>query len=148
MKAPAMMTERIIGALAIGLGAFLLLWLIPAQVSTSRGPVDPALFPKIAAWLILGLGVMQIFARRPTSEKVPLREVLRIVLVAVLITAAALAMHWIGFLPAAILMTAAVVVMMHDRRPLWLAVSILGVPLVTWALFVLLLGRPLPPIPL
>jgi putative tricarboxylic transport membrane protein len=147
MKSPGLTAERIVGAAAIAFAMFLLLWLIPAQVSSSRGPVNPQLFPKIAAWLILGLGIIQVFARRPTSEKVPLVELVRIATVALVVTVAALAMHWIGYLPAMMLMMAAIVVMMQDRRPKWLIVSVVGVPTVTWALFVQLLGRPLPPLP-
>ncbi len=142
-----MLTERLIGGFVAAFGAVLLLVLIPMEVSDMRGPVNPALFPKAAAWLILLLGVVQILATARTSQDASPMELVRLVILAALVLGGILIMPVIGFLPTAVLMMAAVAAMMFERRLGWIAVTVIAVPAVTFTLFDIVLERPLPPMP-
>ncbi|WP_161633005.1 tripartite tricarboxylate transporter TctB family protein [Martelella sp. AD-3] len=142
----SMYFERLIGGASIVFGGFLLFFLIPLQVTSQPGPIDPSLFPKIAAWLFILLGLVQLFARaQPVNFG--WYEFARLAALAALVLAAAFVMPLAGFLPSAIALMAAVCAFMFERRYAWLAVTIVLVPAATWFVFVIVMGRPLPSIP-
>lgn len=143
-----MLGERLLGVGVALAGALILLVLIPAEVSDIPGPVNPSLFPKAAAWVILALGIVQVFATVRTSEPASWRELARLAALAVLTVGAILAMPRVGFLPTAIALMAAVAAMMFERRIGWLLATVAAVPVVTFVLFDVVLERPLPKMPL
>lgn len=56
-----MTVDRIGGGIAVLFGVFLLLYGIPANVRMIDGAMPyPALFPQIAAWMFIGLGLVQM----------------------------------------------------------------------------------------
>lgn len=137
--------DRILGGAAVLLGGFLLLYMIPANVTSVPGSVfSPSLFPNIAAWMILGLGVVMILSAPTHVDLPPLREVLRLLLVDGLALATLFLMERIGYIPASIALMIAVTLMVYERRPVWIVVTVLAMPLGIWTMFVVILNRPLP----
>lgn len=137
--------DRILGGATILVGGFLFLYMIPANVKSVPGSVfSPSLFPNIAAWMIIVLGVVQILSTPTKIDLPPAREVLRLLLVDGLALATLFLMEHVGYIPAAIALMVAVVLMVYERRPLWIVVTVLALPLGIWAFFEVLLSRPLP----
>ncbi|MGV0816771.1 tripartite tricarboxylate transporter TctB family protein [Martelella sp. AMO21009] len=142
-----MQFERLIGGAAVIFGGFLLFYLIPDQVTASAGPIDPSLFPRIAAWLFILLGAVQLVMKPREAAGFDGYEFLRLAGLTIAVLAAALAMPRIGFLPSAVALMAVICAFMFERRYAWLAATIAAVPVGTWFVFVIVMGRPLPAIP-
>lgn len=137
--------DRILGGGAVLVGGFLLLYMIPANVTSVPGSVfSPSLFPNIAAWMIVVLGVVQILSAPTQVDLPPSREVFRLLLVDGLALATLLLMERIGYIPASIALMIAVTLMVYERRPMWIAITVLMLPLGIWTFFEVLLQRPLP----
>jgi len=138
--------ERILGLLSVLFGALLLAYLIPTYVSgeaTETG--DPTLFPRIAGGLFVLLGGLQVIFATPSQEAPPSkREISRLILFmgAMIIGTALLPI--VGFIPYAMGLMAVVLVMVFERRPLWILLTVFCVPIGTWLLFEQVLQRPLP----
>lgn len=140
-----MSADRILGGAAIAFGGFLLLFAIPRHVASTGGlSLNPALFPQIAAWLLMGLGLLQILFCRNALELPPWREPLRLLGAAALTLVCLLAMERTGFLIAMVLLLAGIELMAFERRRVWLATTVLALPLGIWAFFEIILHRPLP----
>lgn len=140
-----MLGRRVVGIGSVGLGVFLLLVGIPMNV-TSTGTIimNPALFPMVAAWLMIGLGAIQILVGGPELALPPLSEPLRFAIIAGLTLGAAMLFEPLGYLIVAIGLMAVVVAMIYERRLIWVATSVLAVPVGIWLFFEHLLERPLP----
>jgi hypothetical protein len=145
MEGASMLSRRIPGIASALLGVLLLLVAIPANV-TDTGTIimNPALFPKVAAWLLIGLGLLQVAAAGPAPEMPEPAEMGRFALVATLTVAATVALRPLGFPVTSVLFMAAVALMVHERRPVWLLTTVVGIPLGVWLFFDRLLERPLP----
>lgn len=90
-------TDRILGGAVAGGGAFLLLYLIPNYVTAMPGSLrDPSMFPKIAAWMLLGLGLLQILLPGPNGDLPAPRDIGRGALVIAALTLATLALPHAG----------------------------------------------------
>lgn len=136
--------DRLQGIVVFGFGCLLLLWLVPAHVTTMPGdPLDPSLFPRIAGWLIAGLGLLQIATAKPGAAVPALAEVIGFACFIAALVVAALLLPRVGFLPVASGLMVASLVLLRERRPLWAALTLFGVPLFVWILFAVLLSRPL-----
>ncbi|WEX08098.1 tripartite tricarboxylate transporter TctB family protein [Chelativorans sp. AA-79] len=126
-------------------GAVLLLYAIPANVRMIPGALPyPALFPQIAAWLFIALGLIQVFFVNAQVQVPSARRILFFGLAAVLTLAALLLVDRLGYLPVMIALMAGVVWMVRERRWAWVAVVVLGLPVGIWLLFEQVLQRPLP----
>ncbi len=140
-----MNADRILGGAAIAFGGFLLLYAIPANVRMVEGAMPyPAMFPQIAAWLFIVLGAIQIFFVRSEIEWPSARQAIMFGLAAVLTLAALLTLDRFGYLPVAIALMAAIALLVRERRPVWAAAVIVGIPVGVWLLFEQVLQRPLP----
>lgn len=141
-----MTQERVIGWCVVLFGALLLLWIIPAQVTSMPGvPTDPGLFPKMAAWIFIALGLVQIaFARETGDAGIGLVELGRLTLIMGILTIAGYAMERFGHIPAMTGLMMASVLLMFETRWYWIAVTILLLPVGCWSLFEIVLERPLP----
>lgn len=138
-------TDRVLGGMLAAFGGILLVVLIPGQVSGRPGEaVDPSLFPRIAGWMLLGLGLLQVvFAGRVTKGP-SLQDLGRFAIAIGLLVAAALLLPIAGFIPTAVCLMVATILLVHERRSLWAILSIAGLPLLVWTLFEIVLQRPLP----
>lgn len=140
-----MTSERILGGAVTIFGGFLLVFAIPHNVVSTGGLIlNPALFPQIAAWLLVGLGILQILSAKKSIPLPPLREVTRLLVVAAFTLAALLVLDIVGFLVTTIALMIVIEIMSYERRWLWLATTILGLPVGVWLFFEILLRRPLP----
>ncbi|MEQ9815460.1 MAG: tripartite tricarboxylate transporter TctB family protein [Azospirillaceae bacterium] len=138
-------TDRILGGVVAAGGAFLLLYLIPTQVTALPERLrDPALFPSIAAWMILGLGLLQIVLPGPDGALPTRRGLVRGLGVFAAIALASIVLPLAGFVATGIGLMAVLSLFMFERRPLWLVVTVVAAPPGVWALFELAFQRPLP----
>lgn len=132
------------GAVALG-GAFLLVYLIPNFVEgEATGVRDPSLFPRIAGSMLLVLGVLQVVFARAGGDVPSWRELARLALLIALMSAATFVMPIIGFMPSMMLLMAAAILVVFERRPLWIVVTVCGLPAFAWFVFEEVLKRPLP----
>lgn len=136
--------DRLQGIVVFGFGCALLFWLVPAHVTAMPGdPLDPSLFPRLAGWIIAGLGLLQIAFARPDAAVPPAAEVFGFACFAGALVVAALLLPLVGFLPVAGGLMIASLILLRERRPFWAALTLIGVPLFVWFLFAILLSRPL-----
>ncbi|TDP01207.1 tripartite tricarboxylate transporter TctB family protein [Marinomonas balearica] len=138
--------ERLLGVGGALFGALLLLYLIPTFVTgevTESG--DPSFFPRIAGWLFLVLGGLQILFATPSEETLPSKQEMgRLVLFVGAMVLGTSLLPIVGFLPYSMGLMAVIVLMVFEKRPHWIALTIVGVPIGTWLLFEQILQRPLP----
>lgn len=136
--------DRIQGIVVLGFGILLLLWLIPNYVTAVPGdPLDPSMFPRAAGWILSGLGLAQIVFARPGGSVPKGREVFGFVCFIGALAIAALLLPLLGFLPVACGLMIASLVLLRERRPLWAATTLIGVPIFVWFLFTIVLSRSL-----
>jgi len=136
--------NRLSGLAFAGFGAALLLWIIPAHTETaSYGWLKPDTLPKICAWGLAGLGLLQ--ALMPRGEvSLDGYEFAMVAVVAALSAVTIWGIGQFGFLVTGPIFAAVLVWLIGERRPIWIAAAILGAPALTWVVVDLLLGRPLP----
>lgn len=139
-----MLSERLIGGGAILLGAFLLFYLIPDQVVSMQGAVDPSLFPRVAAWLFVGLGIVQLLTKTQTTMGVDRAQFLRVCFLCLVALFCIILMPIVGYLAASVGLMIVVCSVMFEKRWLWLVTSVVVVPVCVWLAFEILLRRPLP----
>ena len=136
--------DRIQGIVVLGFGILLLLWLIPNYVTAVPGdPLDPSMFPRAAGWILSGLGFAQIVLARPGGSVPEGREVFGFVCFIVALAIASLLLPLLGFLPVACGLMIASLVLLRERRPIWAATTLIGVPIFVWFLFTIVLSRSL-----
>lgn len=140
-----MTLDRIIGGIAVLFGGFLLIYAIPANVRMIDRPVPyPAMFPQMAAWMFIGLGVVQILVGKAEFEFPTAKQFLAFLGIVVLTLVAVLNIEKYGYLVVAIPLMAAITMVSRERRPLWMATMIIGLPIGVWLLFEQILQRQLP----
>ena len=140
-----MMTlNRLSGLLAILFGLILFFWIIPSQTETvDTGWLKPHTLPDAVALFICALGLIHFIV--PTGEaKIDWRLSLRIGLFVLITLAGLYLMSLVGFLIAAPVLMAVLMLMIGERRILWLIMGIVFLPGVIWLAVEVLLHRPLP----
>lgn len=136
--------DRIQGIVVFGFGVALLVWLVPNYVTSVPGdPLNPALFPRAAGWILLILGLAQIIFAQPDASVPRKAEVLGFVCFIVALAIAALLLPIVGFISVACGLMVASLILLRERRPVWAAVTLIGAPLFVWFLFTVLLTRSL-----
>lgn len=137
--------DRIVGIVVASVGVWLLAYGIEAGVEgrdlTFPGPL---LFPQLAAWIFVVGGVIQAIRAKPGRELPSPREASRYILVSILIVIMALLMDNFGYIVGGVALLAAMMVVVYEKRWIWIGVAVVAVPLGIWAFFVLLLQRALP----
>jgi putative tricarboxylic transport membrane protein len=135
---------RLSGLAVAGFGAALLLWIIPAHTETvSYGWLRPDTLPKICAWALAGLGLVQALIPRG-GVSLDRHELTIVALVAALSALTIWGIGRFGFLITGPIFAAVLVWLIGERRPVWIVTALLGAPALTWVVVELLLGRPLP----
>ena len=135
--------DRVGGLVVAALGALLLLAVIPAEIETvDYGWVRPGTLPTALAILLVGLGLVQAAVPPRPTELAP-RPALRAYGYLALAVLAAWAMRQLGFPWIAPPFVLAVMLLIGERRPLWLGLGAAAVPAAIWGAATLL-GRPLP----
>ncbi len=139
-----MTLNRISGLVVAVFGTILLFWIIPRQTETvAYGWLRPATLPIITTVIVIIASIVQfIFPTGKAEFDVPLA--LRAGLFFVISSIGLYVMHLAGFLIAAPLLVMVLMLLIGERRPLWLFAGIVLIPLAMWSSIELLLKRPLP----
>ena len=139
-----MTINRMSGLVVAVLGVILLFWIIPRHTETvDYAWLRPATLPIITAVIVIISSIVHlIFPSGKAEFDVPLA--LRAGLYFVISLIGLCLMYFVGFLIAAPLLVMALMLMVGERRPLWLITGIVLIPLAMWSSIVLLLNRPLP----
>jgi putative tricarboxylic transport membrane protein len=139
-----MTRNRISGIVVAIFGALLLFWIIPQHTETvDYGWLRPATLPIITAVIVIITGIIHILLPLGKVEfDVSLAS--RAGLFFVIALSGLFLMHLAGFLVAAPILIAVLMLLIGERRPLWLMTGIVLIPLAMWSTIELLLKRPLP----
>jgi len=125
-------------------GIILLFWIIPDHTeAVSVGWLKPNTLPNIIAIVIIILGLFHSILPSGKAD-FDIKLALRISLFFVITMASLFFMSVVGFLIAAPTMVMIVMILIGERRPLWLVSGIVLGPTAIWAAVDLLLNRPLP----
>ncbi|NQV55324.1 MAG: tripartite tricarboxylate transporter TctB family protein [Rhodospirillales bacterium] len=139
-----MSLSRILGLASALIGAGFLFLLIPAQTETiSRGALSPGTFPSVAASLIIVAGLVQWL--RPTGTAIFEGErMLRAVAVIAACLAATFAFEFFGYMVIAPVLVVVLMFLTGERRWFWIGIGFAVFPALIWAIFEIVLRRPLP----
>lgn len=125
-------------------GIVLLFWIIPNQTETvDFGWLKPNTLPNIITIVIIILGLFHFILPSGKAE-FDIKLALRIGLFFMITMASLYFMSVVGFLITAPIMVMIVMILIGERRPLWLVSGIVLGPAAIWAAVDLLLNRPLP----
>ena len=139
-----MTLNRLSGLVVAMAGILLLFWIIPNQTETvAFGWLKPNTLPNIIAVVIIILGLFH-FILPSGKAKFDIKLALRISLFFMITMASLYVMSVVGFLIAAPIMVMIIMILIGERRPLWLVSGIVLGPAAIWAAVDLLLNRPLP----
>ena len=139
-----MTLNRLSGLVVTLAGIILLLWIIPNQTETvAFGWLKPNTLPNIITIVIIILGLFHFILPSGKAE-FDIKLALRIGLFFMITMASLYFMSVVGFLIAAPIMVMIVMILIGERRPLWLVSGIVLGPAAIWAAVDLLLNRPLP----
>ena len=138
-----MTLNRISGVVVAVFGIILLFWIIPRHTETvDYGWLRPATLPNVTAIIVILASIIHvIFPAGKAEFDGPLA--MRAGLFLVISLAGLFLMHHVGFLIAAPLLIAVLMLSIGERRPLWLAAGVVLVPLGIWSAIELLLKRSL-----
>lgn len=137
-------TDRIVGLIIAALGLVLLFVIFPFAIEDmDDGSIQPDTLPNaIAAFLVI-CGVLQAI-KRGEQVKRDTQELMMVVLYLVVIAAGLFAISRLGFVTVSPFLAFAIMLIFGERRPGWLALGCVGMPVAIWFLVVQVLERPLP----
>ncbi|MEJ2729564.1 MAG: tripartite tricarboxylate transporter TctB family protein [Deltaproteobacteria bacterium] len=139
-----MTPNRLSGVVVVVFGLILLVWIIPWHTEAADyGWLRPATLPNVTAIIIVISGIIHVLFPAGSAE-FDLQSALRAGLFFVISLAGLFIMRHLGFLIAAPLLIMILMLMVGERRPLWLVAGAVMVPLGIWSSIELLLKRPLP----
>lgn len=139
-----MSLDRISGALVAVFGLALLVFIVPGQVEeVSYGWVRPETVPNAVAVALVLLGLWKVFTPGAGNDFSP-RRALRAFFYLGYAALAVWAMGRFGFAAVAPVMMLALMLLIGERRPLWLAIGTIAVPGLIWGAVAVLLDRTLP----
>ncbi len=136
--------NRSSGLFFIAFGIFLYFVVIPYDTeSVDYGWVRPQTVPNAMAWIIIIAGLAQLI--RPTgSVSADIAKMSRAAMHLLIVAGGVLAISQFGFRLVSPLLALAIMLTVGERRPVWLALGVIGIPVLIWFVVAVLLGRPLP----
>jgi putative tricarboxylic transport membrane protein len=136
---------RLPGLAVAGFGLALLFFIIPDQVEVvDYGWVRPETVPNVVAVALILLGLLDAATSKGEGSAAAFRPALKAFFFLAYAAAAVWAMGRFGFVVVAPVMMLVLMLLIGERRPLWLGLGTVAVPGVVWATVVLLLDRTLP----
>ena len=136
--------DRAAGLVVAGFGVLLLLAVVPGQVeAVDYGWVRPETLPNALAMALIVLGVLQVVLAGGGAS-VDLAAAGRAGFYLGFATLFVWAMSRLGFVWVAPPAMLVLMLLIGERRPLWLGLGALALPAVVWWGVVVLLGRTLP----
>jgi len=138
-----MTADRMSGLVFFLAAVVMLLWVIPAQVETAEdGVIQPGTLPSALCWLIMVCGAWLVI--RPGEASLPPGDqVFRAAVHMGVLVGGVMTMASFGFVRVAPILALATMLLIGERRPLWLAAGALALPAMIWVFVVQILGRPL-----
>ncbi|AVO38163.1 tripartite tricarboxylate transporter TctB family protein [Pukyongiella litopenaei] len=138
-----MTQSRLSGLIVAGFGLILLLVLIPYGTErVDYGWLRPSGLPSALAWVLILSGLWAAWENAGTRADAG--QLLRALGLLGFFAVELWLIGRIGFMIAAPVMTLALMLLVGERRPGWLALGALGVPSAIWLTVSQLLDRPLP----
>ncbi len=138
-----MTLNRISGVVVAVFGIILFFWIIPRHTETvDYGWLRPATLPNVTAVIVIVASIIHALFPSGKAEFDGLLA-MRAGLFFVISLAGLFLMHHVGFLIAAPLLIMVLMLLIGERRPLWLATGVVLVPLGIWSAIELLLKRSL-----
>ena len=138
-----MTLNRISGLVVAVLGLILLFWIIPRHTETvDYAWLRPATLPVITVVIVIVSSIVHLIFPSGKAE-FDVALALRAGLFFVISLLGLCLMYFVGFLIAAPLLIAVLMLSIGERRPLWLAAGVVLVPLGIWSAIELLLKRSL-----
>jgi len=138
------MTDRLCGLFFVLFGLMLFFYLIPTQIETvDYGAIRPKTMPQILAVIIGVFGFILMVKPADGSNLQPMPWGRSSLIVAVL-SGGLWLISLFGFIFMAPFLALVLMVIMGERRPLWLGLGVVGMPALIWFAVTILLERPLP----
>lgn len=138
------MTNRLLGLFFTIFGLLLLFVVIPQQTEViDYGWMRPQTLPNAMAAIMAASGLMLALRPRGTVTFEP-RKAGRAAVYLALVAAGVWLISLFGFEAVAPFLALAMMLLIGERRPLWLALGAAGVPFAIWLAVPVLLDRPLP----
>ncbi len=138
-----MTLNRISGLVVAVFGTILLFWIIPRHTEpVDYGWLRPATLPNVTAIVVIISSIIHIIFPSGKAE-FDGQLAMRAGLFFMISLVGLFLMHHVGFLIAAPLLVTVLMLLVGERRPLWLATGIVLVPLGIWSAIELLLKRSL-----
>lgn len=137
-------TDRLTGAFFLLFGLAMFFFVIPEYVEeVESGNLSPKTMPNVVSWIIAICGGFLVL--RPTTHHAPdARFFLKAATYVALLAAAIYAMTLVGFMYVAPVLALILMLMIGERRPLWLGLGVVAIPAAIWVLVTQLLERALP----
>lgn len=136
--------DRLTGGFFLFFGLALVFFVIPEYVEdVERGNLSPKTMPTVVAWIIAICGGLLIM--KPTTHRAPdIRFFGKAAAYVAVLGASIYAMSLVGFLYVAPVLALVVMLMIGERRLLWLGFGVVLMPTLIWFLVTQLLERGLP----
>ena len=139
-----MTLNRLSGVVVAVFGIILLFWIIPRHTEpVDYGWLRPSTLPHITAIIIVIASIIHVLFPSGTAE-FDVRPAMRAGFFFVISLAGLFIMHHLGFLITAPILAMVLMLIVGERRPLWLFAGVVMVPLGIWSSIELLLKRTLP----
>jgi len=138
------LSDRLTGLVFVAVAVLLFWVIIPWQTETvEQGWLTPDLLPSVMA-VVIGVCGVALAVLPGTMPDFPLVPVLIAGNYATILFAGLILMSTVGFLWSAPVLALVIMLVMGERRILWLALGAAGMPAAIWYCVVILLERPLP----
>lgn len=136
--------DRVTGAFFLFFGLALVFLVIPEYVEDAEGGnLSPKTMPIVVAWIIAICGGLLVI--KPTTHQAPNGRFFARALAYVAVLGLSIyAMSLVGFLYVAPVLALVIMLMIGERRPLWLGIGVVLIPAAIWFLVTQLLERALP----
>jgi putative tricarboxylic transport membrane protein len=132
------------GLLFMALGLLLFFVVIPQNVETvDYGRLKPATVPYVMAVVLFAAGLWLVVFPKG-HEREDSAQMARVAMYLGVIALAVYAISLFGFLYVGPVLALIIMLLIGERRPLWLLGGVAGVPAMIWFAVEILLSRPLP----
>jgi putative tricarboxylic transport membrane protein len=140
----AISADRVSGAFFFMFGLAMYFVVNPNYIETvASGNIAPATFPNVISIVIAVSGAILVL--KPTNQRVrDVRSMTITAIYAALLAVGIYAMSWFGFEYVAPVLALTIMWIIGERRPFWLGLGAVGMPVIIWFLVTQVLGRALP----
>ena len=136
-------TDRIAGLIVATLGLVLLFVVFPVAIEDiDDGSIRPDTLPNALAVFLVICGILLALKPGEPTARDP-RELMIVLLYIAVMALGLFAMSHFGFVIVSPFLALAIMLLFGERRPFWLALGCVGMPVIIWLLVVQILERSL-----